>query len=154
MKLYNTFTIAISCSKWAMASCCFLHLNFTHLFLLRMITTEYLIICDVFIYLSRATGIVGYTNSTTGCQCWFNESQTDCACCNPGGCQCGVSNRQLCVECGRDENCVVCEYYMNLTIFLCGIWDAYMSKIIKNFRSWYSIAVPNISYLYVKVHNL
>lgn len=46
-----------------------------------------------------------WTNTTTGCVCYFNVSRTDCACCHPGGCQCGPSDHHQCVKCADDEDC-------------------------------------------------
>ena len=35
-----------------------------------------------------------------GCECYWDSSNTECACCNPGACQCGPDYPARCVECG------------------------------------------------------
>eukprot|EP00965_Chrysotila_dentata_P006865 224293-Pleurochrysis_carterae.AAC.5 len=45
-----------------------------------------------------------WTLNASGCACHFNASRTDCACCLPGGCQCGVAHAFRCVECGDDAS--------------------------------------------------
>eukprot|EP00058_Branchiostoma_floridae_P023910 XP_002609400.1 hypothetical protein BRAFLDRAFT_124621 [Branchiostoma floridae] len=51
---------------------------------------------DVFAYVDE------YTNTLTGCQCWFDSSRWDCACCRPGGCQCWVPQPHRCIPCGTN----------------------------------------------------
>ena len=46
-----------------------------------------------------------YTKITTGCQCYWNASRYDCACCYPGGCQCTQANQHQCVVCGDEALC-------------------------------------------------
>lgn len=48
-----------------------------------------------------------WTESPTGCPCYFNETQKDCACCNVGGCQCSAQHRNKCAPCGSMWQCVV-----------------------------------------------
>eukprot|EP00058_Branchiostoma_floridae_P023911 XP_002609401.1 hypothetical protein BRAFLDRAFT_124622 [Branchiostoma floridae] len=43
-----------------------------------------------------------YTDTLTGCECWFDSSRWDCACCRPGGCQCDASQPHRCIPCGGD----------------------------------------------------
>ncbi|XP_019643211.1 PREDICTED: uncharacterized protein LOC109484404 [Branchiostoma belcheri] len=43
-----------------------------------------------------------YTSTLTGCQCWFNTSRWDCACCRPDGCQCWSDQPHRCIPCGTD----------------------------------------------------
>ncbi|KAI8481915.1 hypothetical protein Bbelb_403600 [Branchiostoma belcheri] len=43
-----------------------------------------------------------YTDTLTGCQCWFDSSRWDCACCRPGGCQCYTPQPHRCIPCGTD----------------------------------------------------
>jgi hypothetical protein len=50
-----------------------------------------------------------YTTLLTGGVCYFDTNRTDCAICEPGGCQCGEyspSGGQQCVECGNGDDCV------------------------------------------------
>merc|ERR1711860_55640 len=46
-----------------------------------------------------------WTKATTGCQCYFDKSRNDCACCQPGGCQCGSKFKNQCVRCGYANHC-------------------------------------------------
>jgi len=47
-----------------------------------------------------------WTKSKTGCECPFDSSRTDCACCQHFGCQCGEGDRHQCVQCGQtDDQC-------------------------------------------------
>ncbi|XP_066294129.1 uncharacterized protein [Branchiostoma lanceolatum] len=43
-----------------------------------------------------------YTDTLTGCECWFDSHRWDCACCRPGGCQCDDSQPHRCIPCGGD----------------------------------------------------
>ncbi|CAH1271827.1 Hypp4715 [Branchiostoma lanceolatum] len=43
-----------------------------------------------------------YTDTLTGCECWFDSSRWDCACCRPGGCQCWVPQPHRCIPCGTN----------------------------------------------------
>ncbi|XP_046567313.1 von Willebrand factor D and EGF domain-containing protein-like [Haliotis rubra] len=54
---------------------------------------------------SPENGVDGWTLSLTGCQCAFDASRTDCACCQNEGCLCGLEHRNQCSPCGRPEVC-------------------------------------------------
>ncbi|CAH1238323.1 MATN2 [Branchiostoma lanceolatum] len=41
-----------------------------------------------------------WTKNSTGCQCYFDYSRFDCACCVDGGCQCIQDVSYQCVQCG------------------------------------------------------
>ncbi|XP_077992102.1 uncharacterized protein LOC144446224 [Glandiceps talaboti] len=44
-----------------------------------------------------------WTSVQTGCQCYFDTTRYDCACCRDGGCNCGISYPNQCVECGSSD---------------------------------------------------
>ena len=44
-----------------------------------------------------------WTKLKTGWPCYFDPSDTTCAECNPGGCQCPEYNKHRCVKCGHQE---------------------------------------------------
>jgi hypothetical protein len=46
-----------------------------------------------------------WTASLTGCACSWDKSRKDCACCKNGGCQCSLSNKNQCVQCGLPQAC-------------------------------------------------
>ena len=46
-----------------------------------------------------------WTRSTSGCSCYWDASDQQCACCYDGGCQCPYSNRHQCVQCGYAGSC-------------------------------------------------
>ncbi|XP_070539529.1 uncharacterized protein [Ptychodera flava] len=46
-----------------------------------------------------------WTSVQTGCQCYFDTTRYDCACCRDGGCNCGISYPHQCVECGDANAC-------------------------------------------------
>ncbi|XKL64287.1 hypothetical protein PGB90_004373 [Kerria lacca] len=47
-----------------------------------------------------------WTKDSNGCQCHFNPSKKDCACCvKPSGCQCGSSAPNKCAQCGLQQYC-------------------------------------------------
>ena len=39
-----------------------------------------------------------YTQTSTGCPCWFDLSRSDCACCQNDGVQCGAPMQQYCTS--------------------------------------------------------
>uniref|UniRef100_H2YXY1 Thyroglobulin type-1 domain-containing protein n=1 Tax=Ciona savignyi TaxID=51511 RepID=H2YXY1_CIOSA len=47
----------------------------------------------------------GWTKSPTGCECPFDKTRTDCACCVEGGCFCGEIDIHMCTLCGTSRNC-------------------------------------------------
>jgi Mg-chelatase subunit ChlD len=50
-----------------------------------------------------------WTRKPTGCKCYFDQSRSDCACCEPGGCQCSSMYPHQCVQCGYGSNCGIPE---------------------------------------------
>ncbi|XP_070550923.1 uncharacterized protein [Ptychodera flava] len=46
-----------------------------------------------------------WTAVQTGCQCSFDTTRYDCACCRDGGCNCGISYPNQCVQCGDSGSC-------------------------------------------------
>jgi hypothetical protein len=51
-----------------------------------------------------------WTMNKTGCQCHYDESSTECACCAPGACQCSKSvGSDQCAPCHAMYKCVVTE---------------------------------------------
>nr|XP_026690224.1 fibrillin-1-like isoform X1 [Ciona intestinalis] len=47
----------------------------------------------------------GWTAAATGCECPFDKTRTDCACCAEGGCFCGEIDIHMCTQCGITRNC-------------------------------------------------
>lgn len=49
-----------------------------------------------------------FTEANTGCECWFDLSRTDCACCSGAGVQCGAPMQQWCTSKkeGRQSGCL------------------------------------------------
>jgi len=49
-----------------------------------------------------------YTNSSSGCACWFDLTRSDCACCEDGGVQCGAPLHNYCTKItpGRQTGCL------------------------------------------------
>eukprot|EP00127_Corallochytrium_limacisporum_P000680 Clim_evm79s22 gene=Clim_evmTU79s22 len=52
-----------------------------------------------------AGGCNEYTVRGSGAECWFARGTFNCAVCKNGGCQCGSSNPNACVKCGRGDDC-------------------------------------------------
>ncbi|XP_006825881.1 uncharacterized protein LOC102809369 [Saccoglossus kowalevskii] len=46
-----------------------------------------------------------WTASPFGCECYFDASRHDCACCIAGACQCPGDNKNKCVQCGYGSLC-------------------------------------------------
>lgn len=46
-----------------------------------------------------------WTHRTTGGQCYWDKTRSDCPVCNYGGCQCDSTWKHQCVECGKGEDC-------------------------------------------------
>ena len=46
-----------------------------------------------------------YTASFTGCQCPHKSSSYTCACCQNGGCPCGVKQPNQCTHCAESVTC-------------------------------------------------
>ncbi len=46
-----------------------------------------------------------WTTTTTGCPCYFEPSNYNCACCSEGACQCPRSAMHQCVQCGYADQC-------------------------------------------------
>ncbi|XP_060067975.1 von Willebrand factor D and EGF domain-containing protein-like [Ylistrum balloti] len=57
------------------------------------------------------TEINHYTASRSGCQCGFDKTRFDCACCRNEGCQCGDARPNLCTNC---ENIDFCATYPDI----------------------------------------
>jgi len=49
-----------------------------------------------------------FTQTNTGCPCWFDLSREDCACCQNGGVQCGAPMQEWCTSRkeGRQSGCL------------------------------------------------
>ena len=49
-----------------------------------------------------------FTEANTGCECWFDLSRSDCACCSEEGVQCGAPMQQWCTSKkeGRQSGCL------------------------------------------------
>ncbi|XP_069136325.1 von Willebrand factor D and EGF domain-containing protein-like [Argopecten irradians] len=54
---------------------------------------------------SLATEINHYTAAGSGCECSYDNTRFDCACCTNGGCQCGYSNHNICINCSHTSMC-------------------------------------------------
>ena len=52
-----------------------------------------------------------FTQTSTGCPCWFDLSRSDCACCESNGVQCGAPMQQWCTS--KSVGRVKGEYYLN-----------------------------------------
>ncbi|KAK3583347.1 hypothetical protein CHS0354_038960 [Potamilus streckersoni] len=50
-------------------------------------------------------GVDGFTLVFADCKCLFDESKSDCACCQNDGVQCGPTHKNQCVETGHLERC-------------------------------------------------
>ena len=70
----------------------------------------------------------GYTKMTQGCQCYFDESRYDCACCNPGGCQCAADHPHQCVKCE--------DWFMCGKSELCHVHCSSLNKVVEEI--WYN----------------
>ncbi|CAD5122242.1 DgyrCDS10690 [Dimorphilus gyrociliatus] len=46
-----------------------------------------------------------WTKSLSGCECSFDKTRKDCACCKNKGCQCGKESQHQCVACGDVYSC-------------------------------------------------
>ncbi|XP_069136361.1 von Willebrand factor D and EGF domain-containing protein-like [Argopecten irradians] len=46
-----------------------------------------------------------YTAAGSGCQCSYDNTRFDCACCTNGGCQCGYSHHNICINCSHTSMC-------------------------------------------------
>ncbi|OWF36676.1 von Willebrand factor D and EGF domain-containing protein-like [Mizuhopecten yessoensis] len=51
------------------------------------------------------TEINHYTSTGSGCQCGFDKTRFDCACCTNNGCQCGDARPHICTSCGKLDSC-------------------------------------------------
>ena len=54
-----------------------------------------------------------YTRSPTGCVCWFDLegkllAPNSCACCRPGGRQCGYPRQNICTKITKDDDRTGC----------------------------------------------
>jgi len=57
-----------------------------------------------------------WTKRTTGCQCYWDKSRYDCACCQPSGCQCSQKYKNQCVQCGQGGKCGVASTYSRVEV--------------------------------------
>lgn len=46
-----------------------------------------------------------WATAHTGCECHFDKTRKNCACCRAGGCQCGAQHPHECVKCGEHTKC-------------------------------------------------
>lgn len=53
----------------------------------------------------KEAGCSQWTKAETGAKCYFDEARTDCAECEPGGCQCWDGFHTRCVKCGVGTAC-------------------------------------------------
>eukprot|EP00746_Dinoflagellata_sp_MGD_P162247 gnl/MRDRNA2_/MRDRNA2_89713_c0_seq1.p1 gnl/MRDRNA2_/MRDRNA2_89713_c0~~gnl/MRDRNA2_/MRDRNA2_89713_c0_seq1.p1 ORF type:complete len:669 (-),score=86.57 gnl/MRDRNA2_/MRDRNA2_89713_c0_seq1:19-2025(-) len=62
------------------------------------------------VFAKAAWAPVSYVKNSTGCQCYFDENRTDCACCHHGACQCSQSiGADRCAPCDAMYKCIVSE---------------------------------------------
>ncbi|XP_033764373.1 von Willebrand factor D and EGF domain-containing protein-like [Pecten maximus] len=54
---------------------------------------------------STLTEINTYTATRSGCQCGFDKTRFDCACCKNNGCQCGDARPHICIYCEHVDSC-------------------------------------------------
>ncbi|CAH1786990.1 unnamed protein product, partial [Owenia fusiformis] len=52
------------------------------------------------------TDIDEFTQTSSGCTCYWDKTRKDCACCKPTGCQCHHEYRHRCVACGKAQDCL------------------------------------------------
>lgn len=50
-------------------------------------------------------GIDGFTLALADCECKFDKTSFNCACCQANGCQCGPAHRNQCVACDHMDHC-------------------------------------------------
>ncbi|CAH1238322.1 MATN2 [Branchiostoma lanceolatum] len=62
-------------------------------------------LCEIDIKARLAQSGDHWTKNSTGCQCYFDYSRFDCACCVDGGCQCTQEHPEQCVQCGYGHTC-------------------------------------------------